>query len=198
MKLGKNNKDLNVKIDNDSHSKRNVIWHTMPSERITKDSFDAVIEIPKNGKNKYELDKETGLLKLDRILYTSTHYPANYGFIPKTYADDDDPLDVLVLSNEEIYPLTIVRCIPIGVLKMVDGQALDEKIIAVAENDPFMNCFNDISALPNHISDEIMHFFEVYKYLEGKHTEIDKMYGKKEAKEIIEKCIKNYKEKYGE
>ena len=102
MKIGKNSKDK--KIDNNLHVKRNVILHTMPSDRITKDSFDAVIEIPKNGKNKYELDKETGLLKLDRILYTSTHYPANYGFIPKTYADDDDPLDVLVLSNEEIYP----------------------------------------------------------------------------------------------
>jgi len=190
---------LNKKEKNSiSETGKNIIWHTMPEDRIKKDCFDAVIEIPKYGKNKYELDKETGLLKLDRILYTSTHYPANYGFIPKTYADDDDPLDVLVLSNEEIYPLTLVRCIPIGVLKMVDGTALDEKIIAVAENDPFMNCYNDISALPNHISEEIMHFFEVYKFLEGKHTKIDKMYGKKEAEEIIEKCIKNYKEYFGE
>ena len=176
--------------------KTGIIWHDMDPKKITKTKFEAVIEIPKNGKNKYELDKETGLLRLDRILYTSTHYPANYGFIPKTYAEDNDPLDVLVVSNEEILPMTIVECYPIGVLKMVDGDSLDEKIIAVATNDPFMNCYNDISGLPNHISDEIMHFFEVYKMLEGKHTKIDKMYGKAEAQKVIEKCIEAYKEKF--
>ena len=172
------------------------IWHDMDAKRITPTNFIAIVEIPKNCKNKYELDKETGFLKLDRILYTATHYPANYGFIPKTYADDNDPLDVLILSNEEIYPLTEVECTPIGVLKMIDSGKLDEKIIAVAKHDPFMNVYSDISALPNHISEEIMHFFDVYKTLEGKETEIDKMYGREEAEKVIEKCIKNYNEKF--
>lgn len=174
------------------------IWHDIDKSRIKKDDFEAVIEIPKNCKNKYELDKETGLLRLDRILYTATHYPANYGFIPRTYAQDADPLDVLVLCNEEIYPLTLVECTPIGVLTMTDGDSLDEKIIAVSKHDPFMNVYKDIKELPTHISDEIMHFFEVYKQLEGKHTKIDKIMGNKEAQEIIEKSMKEYEEKFGE
>ena len=97
------------------------IWHDINGERITKDNFVAVVEIQKNGRNKYELDKETGMLKLDRVLYTATHYPANYGFIPRTFAGDNDPLDVLVLCQEEIVPMTLVECYPIGVLKMIDN-----------------------------------------------------------------------------
>lgn len=172
------------------------IWHDIEEERIKKDNFAAVIEIPKGCKNKYELDKKTGLLKLDRILYTATHYPANYGFIPRTYAGDNDPLDVLVICQEEIYPLTLVECYPIGVLRMTDSNEEDEKIIAIAKNDPFLNCYSDISELPEHISAEIMHFFEVYKQLEGKKTTIDKMMGRKEAKEIIQEAIDNYKAKF--
>lgn len=105
------------------------IWHDIDESRISENEFEALIEIPKGSKAKYELDKETGLLRLDRILYTSTVYPANYGFIPKTLAEDGDPLDVLVLCNEQIFPMTLVRCTTIGVIQMVDGEALDEKII---------------------------------------------------------------------
>ena len=169
------------------------IWHDIEESRIKADDFVSVIEIPKGCKNKYELDKKTGLLKLDRIVYTATHYPANYGFIPRTYAGDNDPLDVLVLCQEEIYPLTLVECYPIGVLKMIDDNEEDEKIIAIAKKDPFLNNYKDIFEIPTHVSDEIKHFFEVYKQLEGKKTTIDKMMGKDEAKKIIQEAIENYK-----
>lgn len=172
------------------------IWHDINGERIKKNNFVSVIEIQKNGRNKYELDKETGMLKLDRILYTATHYPANYGFIPRTYAGDGDPLDVLVICHEEIVPLTLVECYPIGVLKMIDGGEEDEKIIAIPIKDPYLNNYKNITELPTQLLDEIMHFFEVYKQLEGKETTVDKMLGRDEAEEIIEKCIKNYKEKF--
>lgn len=172
------------------------IWHDILEERITKDKFVSVIEISKGCKNKYELDKETGMLKLDRVLYTATHYPANYGFIPRTYADDNDPLDVLVLCQEDIIPLTLVDCYPIGVLIMIDGNQRDEKIIAVAEKDPFLNMYKDVSELPAHISSEIKHFFEVYKQLEGKKTEVEEFLGRTEAEKIIEKSIENYKAKF--
>ena len=172
------------------------IWHDISKERIKKDSFIGVVEITKGGKNKYELDKETGMLRLDRVLYTSTHYPTNYGFIPKTYAEDNDPLDVLILCEENILPLTLVECYPIGVLIMNDGGEEDEKIIAVSKKDPYLNNYKDISELPMHISDEIKHFFEVYKTLEGKTTTVDKMMGRKEAERIIEKCINKYVEKF--
>ncbi len=172
------------------------IWHDIAKERITKDDFIGVIEISKGCKNKYELDKETGMLKLDRVLYTATHYPANYGFIPRTYADDNDPLDVLVLCQEDIQPLTLVECYPIGVLIMIDGDKRDEKIIAVAKKDPFLNVYNDVTELPAHISSEIKHFFEVYKQLEDKKTEVEEFLGRTEAEKIIEKAIKNYEEKF--
>lgn len=172
------------------------IWHDISEERVKKDNFVAVIEIPKGCGDKYELDKETGMLKLDRVLYTATHYPANYGFIPRTYAGDNDPLDVLVICQESVYPLTLIECYPIGVLKMIDSDEQDEKIIAIAKNDPYLNCYKDIEELPKQISDELMHFFEVYKQLEGKKTTVDKMYGKEEAEKIIEESIKNYKEKF--
>ncbi|MDY4788644.1 MAG: inorganic diphosphatase [Bacilli bacterium] len=172
------------------------IWHDVREDRIKADSFLAVIEIPKGSKKKYELDKETGVMILDRVLYTSTHYPANYGFIPLTYADDNDPLDVLVLCQETIDPLTLVRCYPIGVIQMIDQDATDEKIIAIAENDPSLNCYKDISELPKHQFDEISHFFTVYKQLEGKETVVKETLGREEAVRIIDKCIKNYKEKF--
>ena len=130
------------------------IWHDISPKRIKKDRFYAVIEISKGGKNKYELDKETGMLKLDRVLFTSTHYPANYGFIPRTYASDNDPLDVLVLCSEKIQPMTIVECFPIGVLIMEDGGARDEKIIAVPVNDPNYNGYTNIDKLPAHRFEE--------------------------------------------
>lgn len=144
------------------------IWHDIAESRITPNSFEALIEIPKGCKAKYELDKDTGLLKLDRVLYTSTVYPANYGFIPRTLAEDGDPLDVLVLSGEIIYPMSLVHCYPIGVIKMIDSGELDEKIIAIPFKDPTYNDYYDINELPKHIFDEMMHFFEVYKTLEHK------------------------------
>ena len=120
------------------------VWHDMNPKRITVDEFVAVIEIPKNSKVKYELNKETGLLEMDRILYTSTHYPANYGFIPRTYADDGDPLDVLVLCSQQLQPLTLVRCYPIGVIRMIDNEQRDDKIIAIPCNDPTYNSYRNI------------------------------------------------------
>ena len=135
------------------------IWHDMDSSRITAEDFMCVIEIPEGSKAKYELDKQSGLLKLDRILYTSTHYPANYGFIPRTYADDLDPLDVLVLCSEKIYPLTLVECYPIGYITMLDNGRNDYKIIAIPFNDPTYNTYTDIAEIPKHIFDEMTHFF---------------------------------------
>ena len=172
------------------------IWHDISENRINKDSFLGVVEIEKGGKNKYELDKETGMLKLDRVLYTSTHYPTNYGFIPRTYAEDHDPLDVLILCQENIQPLTLVECYPIGVLIMNDGGEEDEKIIAISKQDPYLNCYKDICELPEQISDEIKHFFAVYKQLEGKTTTIDRMMGRMDAEKIIEKCMSSYRERF--
>lgn len=172
------------------------IWHDINPKRISPEDFIAVIEIPKGGKNKYEMDKDTGMLLLDRVLYTSTHYPANYGFIPRTYAADNDPLDVLVLCQECIVPMTLVRCYPIGVLKMVDNEQIDEKIIAIPFKDPSLTNYNDISELPAHTFDEISHFFRVYKSLEGKETVVNEVLGRDAAKEIIAECIASYKDNY--
>ncbi|NLN81726.1 MAG: inorganic diphosphatase [Clostridiales bacterium] len=168
------------------------IWHDISKSCIQPEDFTAVIEIPKGGKNKYEMDKDTGLLRLDRVLYTATHYPANYGFIPRTYADDGDPLDVLVMCQESIVPMTLVQCFPIGVIKMSDDKGLDEKIIAVPFRDPSLSCYNDISELPAHTFDEIQHFFSVYKSLEGKETVIKEVLGRNEAVKAIRHCIDEY------
>ena len=172
------------------------IWHNINPKRISSKDFVAVIEIEKGSKNKYELDKETGLLMLDRILYTSTHYPANYGFIPRTYADDLDPLDVLVLCSEPIKPLTMVRCYPIGVISMIDNGRYDEKIIAIPYNDPTYNSYTDIKQVPKHIFDEMSHFFRVYKELEGKETAVNEVNDAAVAIEVIEKAIDSYIENY--
>lgn len=172
------------------------IWHDINPKRITVDEFVAVVEIPKNSKVKYELNKDTGILEMDRILYTSTHYPANYGFIPRTYADDGDPLDVLVLCSECIRPLSLVECYPIGVITMEDGGSLDEKIIAIPFQDPTYNTYQDISELPDHVASEIKHFFRVYKSLEGKETVVSDVLGRDEAVKIIIKCQNAYIEKY--
>ena len=173
------------------------IWHDIDEERIYPGDFVSVIEISRDSNMKYELDKETGMLMLDRVLYTATHYPANYGFIPRTLGDDHDPLDVLVLCSEKIMPMTLVRSYPIGVMKMLDGGLGDEKIIAVPYGDPTYKAYADINELPSHVFKEIQHFFSVYKHLEGKETIVDDVKGALEAVEIIEKCIENYKEKYG-
>ena len=168
------------------------IWHDISQERITEEDFVGVVEISKGSKIKYELDKETGMLKLDRVLYTSTVYPANYGFIPRTYADDNDPLDVLILCSEAIAPLTLVRCYPIGVIKMVDDEQQDEKIIAIPFGDPMYNCYRDVTALPLHVSDEMTHFFEVYKTLEHKTTTVREVCGREEALRVMQRSIEGY------
>ncbi len=172
------------------------IWHDISKDRIREEDFECLIEIPKGCKIKYELDKETGMLRVDRVLYTSTVYPANYGFIPKTLADDGDPLDVLVLGADSIYPMTLVRCYPIGVIQMIDDGALDEKIIAIPFREPNYNMYSDISDLPQHIFDEMHHFFEVYKTLEHKVTTVKETFHRDEAIKIIRKCIDAYNLKY--
>ncbi len=174
------------------------ILHDIDPKRINPNDFYAVIEIPQGSRNKYEIDKETGLIMLDRILYTSTHYPANYGFIPRTHADDLDPLDVLVLCAEPIHPLTLVRCYPIGVIKMLDNGRADEKIIAIPFSDPNYNGYRSIFNLPRHIYDEISHFFTVYKTLEKKDTAVDEVQDETEAIKIIEKAIQAYKDLHPE
>lgn len=172
------------------------IWHDISPKRITPEEFICVIEISKGSKKKYELDKETGYLILDRILYTSTHYPANYGFIPRTYGDDKDPLDVLLLCAQTLEPMTLVKAKPIGVISMVDNGQGDEKIIAVPSNDPTYNHYTDISQLPAHIFDEMSHFFTVYKNLENKQTAVNEVMGRDKAIEIIEKAIADYIEEF--
>ena len=172
------------------------IWHDFNPKRITPQDFIAVIEIDKGSKCKYELDKETGRLILDRILYTSTHYPANYGFIPRTYADDYDPLDVLVLCSEALRPMTEVRCYPIGVISMVDNGRSDEKIIAIPFNDPVYNTYKEISEIPKHVYEEMRHFFKVYKELEHKETAVNEVGSREEAEKIIESAIGSYIENY--
>ena len=170
------------------------IWHDISPRRIAPEDFMAVIEIPKGSKKKYELDKETGLIILDRILHTSTHYPANYGFIPRTYGDDNDPLDVLVLCSESMDPLTLVRCYPIGYISMLDDGKNDEKIIAIPFSDPAYNGYHDISELPAHIFDEMAHFFSVYKALEGKETVAGDVNGKEAAVQVIRQAMTHYDE----
>lgn len=173
------------------------IWHDISPDRITADSFISVIEIPKDCKIKYELDKETGLLRMDRVLHTSTHYPANYGFIPRTYAEDNDPLDVLVLSSVSVFPMTLIRCYAIGAIKMTDNDENDEKIIAIPFDDPNYNVYKSIDQLPKHIFEEMAHFFTVYKELENKKTAVQEIVSPLAAVEILKKSIDNYNRKFG-
>ena len=170
------------------------IWHDISPARITRDDFISVIEIEKGSKKKYELDKETGLIILDRVLYTSTHYPANYGFIPRTYGDDNDPLDVLVLCSESLDPLTTVRCYPIGYISMLDGGKNDEKIIAIPFADPTYNGYQDLMDLPAHVFDEMAHFFSVYKALEGKDAVAGDVNDRAAAVKVIEAAMERYVE----
>ncbi|MCM1042957.1 MAG: inorganic diphosphatase [Corallococcus sp.] len=172
------------------------IWHEIDKNRISSTDFIAVVEISKGGKEKYELDKATGRLILDRILYTSTHYPANYGFIPLTLAGDGDPMDVLILCSQPLIPLSMVRCYPIGVITMADGGDMDEKIIAIPYTDPNYNCYKSIKQLPKHVFDEMQHFFSVYKQLENKTTAVSEVHAEDKAIEIVQKSIDNYFKKY--
>ena len=177
------------------HNRRTTmnIWHDFPEKDIKPNDFSAVIEISKGSKCKYELDKATGMLRLDRVLYTATHYPANYGFIPRTYADDGDPLDVLVLCSEPIVPMTLVQVYPIGAMRMIDGGKQDDKIIALPISDPTYRGVKSIDELPPHIFDEIMHFFLVYKQLENKQTAVKELFDRAEAEQMVAQAIEDYK-----
>ncbi|NLR58532.1 inorganic diphosphatase [Chitinophaga polysaccharea] len=168
-------------------------WHSVNPGSEVPNIVNAIIEIPKGCRAKYELDKESGLLKLDRVLYSSVYYPANYGFIPQSYCDDHDPLDILVLSQIECVPMCIIEAKVIGVMQMIDGGEADDKIIAVAANDMSVNHINDISELPPHFIDEMRHFFEEYKKLEKKTVVVEEFQNKAKAEEIIVKSFEDYR-----
>jgi len=169
-------------------------WHdAYVDDSTVATAFPVVIEIPKGSKNKYELDKETGLLKLDRVLYSAVHYPADYGFIPRTYCDDGDPLDVLVLGQEPVYPLTIVQARAIGVMQMRDEKGGDDKIVAVSVHDPAFSHFTDKAELPSHLLRELRRFFEDYKALENKQVTVDDLLGPEDAVRIIRESLDLYR-----
>lgn len=171
-------------------------WHDIDPHQTTAETLDCVIEIPRGGRLKYELDKVTGLLRLDRVLWSAVFYPANYGFIPQTYCDDNDPLDILVLGQEPVQPLSILTARPIGVMQMIDQDEEDDKIIAIHEHDPAYNHLRDISQLPEHTLNELQRFFEDYKILENKKVRIERFKGRIDALSIIEKGYKLYDETF--
>ncbi|PIR00945.1 MAG: inorganic pyrophosphatase [Nitrospinae bacterium CG11_big_fil_rev_8_21_14_0_20_45_15] len=170
-------------------------WHDVELGDKIPDLFPAIIEVPKGSKVKYELDKTTGLIRVDRILYSSVQYPANYGFIPRTYCDDNDPLDVLVLGQEPVYPLSIVMARPIGVMEMIDEGETDDKIIAVHAHDPEYAHYEAIEELPPHRMIEIKRFFEDYKSLEKKVVIVENFLGRKEAITILQNAMELYQKK---
>lgn len=170
------------------------LWHDIAAG--SKESLNVIVEIPKLSRVKYELDKETGLIHVDRVLYSPMHYPANYGFVPQTLWDDGDPLDVLVMSHEPFVPGALVRVRPIGIMEMTDDGESDAKVLSVPEKDPRFKNINDIKDLEGHLLDEIQHFFKVYKDLQKKQVVVGNWLGKKDAEEAITKSLENYKKKY--
>lgn len=169
-------------------------WHdTYVDDAVLATSFPVIVEIPKGSTNKYELDKETGLLRLDRVLYSAVHYPADYGFIPRTYCDDGDPLDVLVLGNEPVYPLTIVQARAIGVMRMRDEKGVDDKIVAVSVRDPSFAGYTDKTQLPAHVMRQVQQFFEDYKVLEDKPVVVEDLLGPDAALQVIRAALELYK-----
>jgi inorganic pyrophosphatase len=168
-------------------------WHGVPPGENAPRTVNAVIEIPQGSRCKYEIDKPSGLLKLDRVIFSSFYYPCNYGFIPQTYGDDKDPLDILVITSLPVVPLTLMEAKVVGVMQMIDGGDADDKIIAVAANDPGVNHYNNIEELPKHFFDELRHFFEEYKKLENKSVKVEEFGDKSMALKIIEDAINLYK-----
>jgi inorganic pyrophosphatase len=170
-------------------------WHdAYVDEAVIATAFPVIIEIPKGSKNKYELDKETGLLRLDRVLYSAVHYPADYGFIPRTFCDDGDPLDALVLGQEPVYPLTLVEARAIGVMRMRDDKGIDDKILAVSVRDPAFADYTDKSQLPAHLLREVKRFFQDYKALEHKQVIVEDLLGPPEAIQIINDALAMYRQ----
>src|SRR3954465_12085726 len=167
-------------------------WHDVTPGENLPSVFTAVVEIPMGSSVKYELDKETGMLRLDRILYSAVYYPANYGFIPQTLAEDDDPLDVLVLCQETVVPLTIIPARTVGLMTMVDGGKKDHKIIAVATEDPEFNSYREAAEMPSHRLRMLSRFFSDYKMLEGKSVEVDEVEAAKAAFPVIEDALARY------
>ncbi|HIL56510.1 MAG TPA: inorganic diphosphatase [Rhodothermales bacterium] len=173
-------------------------WHDIPTGQNPSSTFNAVIEIPPGGKLKYEMDKRSGLLRLDRVLYSSVYYPANYGFIPRTLGDDGDALDVLVLMSEPVDPLTIVRARPIGMLPMRDEAGGDEKILSISPDDPGWSGYDSLDDLPRHVLRQIERFFQDYKTLEGKVVETSDFVGVEETVQTIREGMARYLEHFPE
>ena len=171
-------------------------WHGASYGENAPERVKALIEISQGSRTKYEIDKETGLLKLDRVIYSSFHYPVNYGFIPQTLGWDHDPLDILVLCSQSIQPLCLVEATVIGNMQMVDSGEYDDKIIAVATNDPSVNHITSMEELPKHFISELRNYFEQYKVLESKEVRIDKFQDKEDAYRIITEAIDNYKNNF--
>lgn len=171
-------------------------WHEVTPGDDIPSSVNAIIEIPKGSKAKYEIDKESGLLKLDRVLFSSVMYPANYGFIPQTYCDDRDPLDILVLCSVDVFPMSLIEAKVIGVMHMIDNGEQDDKIIAVAKHDMSVNYINNLSELPPHTMKEIVRFFQDYKTLEGKNVTIEQLLDKSYAYKVIEESIELYQDTF--
>ncbi|MBW2983063.1 inorganic diphosphatase [Candidatus Woesearchaeota archaeon] len=169
-------------------------WHDLPFGEHAPDEVQAFIEVPKGSRLKYELDKDSGFIKLDRVLYSAVHYPGDYGFIPQTLSEDGDPTDIVIIANFPVHPSTIVRARPIGILEMVDADERDEKIIAVHASDPRFDRYQDLEDMGEHQVLEIKHFFETYKQLQGKDVEIKGIHGKEAAHEAIRKAIESYQE----
>src|SRR5579871_2276035 len=168
-------------------------WHNVSAGEEAPNIVNGIIEIPAGTRAKYEIDKDSGLLKLDRVLFSSVMYPANYGFIPQTYCDDHDPLDILVLCSVDVFPMSIIEAKVIGVMHMVDNGEQDDKIIAVAKNDMSVNYINDLNELPPHAMKEIVRFFQDYKQLEGKNVTIEHLLGMRYAHKVITESLDLYK-----
>ena len=171
-------------------------WHHTAIGENVPEFVNGIVEIPKGSRAKYELDKDSGLLKLDRVLYSSVYYPANYGFIPQTYGEDHDPLDILILSQVDVVPLCMVPAKVIGVMRMIDAGEADDKIIAVALGDTSVHRFDEIDDLPEHLLSEMKSFFEDYKKLENKEVKVEEFQDRKTAYEILLDSIDHYKRKF--
>ena len=171
-------------------------WHGVSYGQSAPRIVNAIIEIPQGSRAKYEIDKESGLLKLDRVIYSSFYYPCNYGFIPQTYGDDKDPLDILVITSLPVQAMCLMEAKVIGVMRMIDNGDADDKIIAVADKDPSVNYYNNIEELPKHFFDELRHFFEEYKRLENKAVVVEEFQDKATALTIINDAIQFYKENF--